>query len=207
MCIDQERKLAILLIGPTGSGKSPLGKSLEEKTDCAHFDFGAHLRKIASGKNLFGLSDGDKTLITELIQANALLPEGRFDIAEKILEFFIKQHSDSHYIVLNGLPRHVDQAKRISQSIEIRHVVHLRCTAKIVRERVHRRKSGKSNDDSKRDDDCEEDIARKIKIFNQQTKPILDYYCRIGLKVIELDIDFDTTEDELLGELRKMIKL
>ncbi len=45
---------AILLLGPTGSGKTPLGQALEKKglagRRCVHFDFGANLREIAGLK-------------------------------------------------------------------------------------------------------------------------------------------------------------
>ncbi|MCX7427258.1 MAG: hypothetical protein NTW96_16720 [Planctomycetia bacterium] len=44
------RNDAMLLLGPTGSGKTPLGDLLERRglggRRCVHFDFGAHLRRI-----------------------------------------------------------------------------------------------------------------------------------------------------------------
>ena len=43
---------AILLLGPTGSGKTPLGQVLEERGlwghTSRHFDFGASLREIVA---------------------------------------------------------------------------------------------------------------------------------------------------------------
>ena len=45
---------AILLLGPTGSGKSPLGDELEANglngRRCLHFDFGRRLRRAAEGR-------------------------------------------------------------------------------------------------------------------------------------------------------------
>ena len=45
---------AILLLGPTGSGKTPLGAALEEHgvcgRQCLHFDFGENLRACAEGR-------------------------------------------------------------------------------------------------------------------------------------------------------------
>jgi adenylate kinase family enzyme len=43
---------AILLLGPTGSGKTPLGQVLERRGlwghRCSHFDFGDNLREIVA---------------------------------------------------------------------------------------------------------------------------------------------------------------
>ena len=43
---------AVLLLGPTGAGKSPLGDWLEARglwgRPCHHFDFGANLRAIVA---------------------------------------------------------------------------------------------------------------------------------------------------------------
>jgi adenylate kinase family enzyme len=48
---------AMLLIGPTGAGKTPLGKYLERHglngRRCRHFDFGANLRSIISATETF----------------------------------------------------------------------------------------------------------------------------------------------------------
>ncbi|MGB2821725.1 MAG: hypothetical protein WBF17_12140, partial [Phycisphaerae bacterium] len=47
-----DRPRAILLIGPTGSGKTPLGELLERRglwaRRCRHFDFGRRMRRIAA---------------------------------------------------------------------------------------------------------------------------------------------------------------
>ncbi|MDW7761659.1 MAG: hypothetical protein SCM96_13625 [Acidobacteriota bacterium] len=44
---------AVLILGPTGSGKTPLGRELETRGHagrrCRHFDFGAEMRALAGG--------------------------------------------------------------------------------------------------------------------------------------------------------------
>ena len=43
---------SLLLMGPTGSGKTPLGEEIERRgldgRRCVHFDFGANLRAVAA---------------------------------------------------------------------------------------------------------------------------------------------------------------
>jgi len=49
------RRDAILLVGPTGAGKTPLGEWLQLHglwgRRCHHFDFGTNLREVASGNS------------------------------------------------------------------------------------------------------------------------------------------------------------
>ncbi len=84
------RNRAILLIGPTGSGKTPLGELLEGKglfgSRCFHFDFGKNLREIAlKDKPIGSLTRADIDLIRYLVESRALLEDEQFHIAEKIL--------------------------------------------------------------------------------------------------------------------------
>ena len=48
-----DKPQAVVLLGPTGSGKTPLGEWLEAKglggRRCHHFDFGTRLRRVATG--------------------------------------------------------------------------------------------------------------------------------------------------------------
>ena len=79
----------LLLVGPTGSGKTPLGDLLQEKglwdKRCVHFDFGANLRKIAetpAGSSFF--TNGKIDIITHSLSTGVLLENENFHIAEKI---------------------------------------------------------------------------------------------------------------------------
>ncbi|MEE8450650.1 MAG: hypothetical protein V3R99_02015 [Thermoguttaceae bacterium] len=47
---DNNRNRAALLLGPTGAGKTPLGRLIEQRglwgVRCLHFDFGDNLREV-----------------------------------------------------------------------------------------------------------------------------------------------------------------
>jgi adenylate kinase family enzyme len=90
------RPQAILLLGPTGSGKTPLGEMLQARGlgagRCMHFDFGGRLRRIASGQlNVAELTGDDRALIAEMIDRGALLEDEHFHVAEKILRAFLAE--------------------------------------------------------------------------------------------------------------------
>ncbi len=192
-----ELKKALLLIGPTGSGKSPLGNLLEGKMGWAHFDFGHRLRMISSGENIHDLSENDVDFIRNLLEEHALFPDDRFDIVERVLTFFLNERKSAPGIILNGLPRHTGQAEAIAPILDIRYLAVLDCGSEAVAERIIRRKSGLTSDHANRSDDTPDAIRKKMDLFNDRTKPLIDFYRNGGVEIITLPIETETREDEL----------
>ncbi len=179
---------AILLIGPTGSGKTPLGAYAEaagfDGRRCVHFDFGHQLRLAAAGEPPENGLDAAATVhVREVLATGALLENEAFAIAETILRRFIERHAPApdEIIVLNGLPRHAGQAQRIARLLRILLVINLHCTPEVVFERIRHNSGG---DRTGRRDDTPEDIRRKLAIFKERTTPLLEHYHRQGVPVI-----------------------
>ena len=104
------RRQAILILGPTGSGKTPLGDVLEKKgvgaSPFAHLDFGQNLRDITCGKKRCGMSDDDVAFLGEVLEEGVLLENETFHLAKKVLDNFCENEAQgADIIVLNGLPR------------------------------------------------------------------------------------------------------
>ena len=198
-------KRALLLIGPTGAGKSPLGNLLEKKTGWAHFDFGHRLRTIASGDNTHGLGDNDVDFVRGLLEEHALFPDDRFDIVKEIITFFLNKHTDAPGIILNGLPRHTGQAKSIAPLLEVCYLTVLNCNPEDIAKRIILRKKGLTTDHADRSDDTPKAIAKKIELFNARTKPLIDFYNSNGLEIIHLSVTAETKEDELVDIVTKTL--
>lgn len=202
--VKQKMYKAILLIGPTGSGKTPLGKHLEKyglnDKKCFHFDFGANLREILNTKaqrtQSYNSTANEINFIKNVLKTGALLEDKDFPLAWKIMDQFIQRQeiTDKDLIVLNGLPRHIDQAKTMAEFIDINMVVHLTTTLKVIRERIRTNAGG---DRAGRADDNIESIRKKIAIFNTRTAPLLDYYRGKGISVIDVHTDINTTISEV----------
>jgi len=183
---------AILLLGPTGSGKTPLGRVSEtagfDGRRCVHFDFGQELRRAASAEiPPPALAAGDIAIIRHVLADGALLEDDTFYIAEAILRQFIEVHAPSPdvIVVLNGLPRHLGQWHRLDPLLRIIRAVHLHCLPETVFERIRINAGGDRNG---RADDTPDAIRRKLAIFEQRTAPILDECRRRRIPVIVLDI-------------------
>ncbi len=190
------RQQALLLVGPTGSGKSPLGELCEQNGISGrrihHFDFGQQLRQAARQRERFSfLSENDLSVIEQSLQTGALLEKENFRIAEKILErFFIDRRVEQkHVLMLNGLPRHIRQAEQVDAIIDIAMVVHLRCSPKIVYQRIARNTGG---DRTNRSDDTEAEVRKKIKTFRKRTLPLLQHYRGKKVNIEEIDVGINT---------------
>jgi len=196
---------AILLLGPTGAGKTPLGEMLASRgldgARCAHFDFGERLRRIVAGQlEVDDLAAADRAFIIEVLERGALLENEHFHIAEKILRAFLaaKNARPGHWIVLNGLPRHAGQADDVDRVVEIRAVVELACAPETVHARLAADTGG---DRSGRVDDDPAGVRRKLELYARRTEVLLDHYRQLGANIITVSVGPDTTSQDMLSDL------
>jgi adenylate kinase family enzyme len=197
--------LAILLLGPTGSGKSPLGEMLQARGlgtgRCAHFDFGQSLRRIASGQlNVVELTGDDRALIADMLDRGALLEDEHFHVAEKILRAFLAEQNarPDDQVVLNGLPRHVGQADDVDRIVTVRLVIELSCSAQTVSRRLAADAGG---DRAGRIDDDPARVRKKLELYTRRTEGLLDHYRSLGAAVISFTVGPDTTAEDALRDL------
>lgn len=197
---------AVLLLGPTGSGKTPQGRLLERSGYGYHFDFGHELRAAAKGGVL---GPKDTSFIRRLLEAHALLPDDRFDIAEALLCAFlcsVRSEAKQRRLILNGLPRHVAQARDMDAYVDVKHVVVLECDAETARLRVSRRREGKGSDHADRDDDHAQAIEEKLRIYERQTRPLMEFYGqRPATKVIRVQVKRGMTDEAIHREVTERL--
>ncbi len=197
---------AILLLGPTSSGKTPLGQMIQERgvagRPCVHFDFGENLRQIvANGQPDEVVSREDIEFLRDVLETGALLEDKDFPIAERVLRQFLSRQGVADVgtlVVMNGLPRHVGQADSIAAILKVGTVVYLQCTPETVLARIVENTGG---DRIGRIDDQLADVRRKLDIFAERTAPLVDFYRSNGVRVVQLDVDADTTPEQMWLEM------
>lgn len=233
---------AIVLMGPTGIGKSPLGELLERRglqgLRCFHFDFGANLRAIAASlagthtlgtwtlgtrtsgtqpfydkhKELSGtdippardiFTAREQAVILNSLATGALLEDKDYPIAAKILDRYIceKRVGREDLLVMNGLPRHAGQARRLEKNISVRAVIDLTGTPVVIGKRIRIDAGG---DRAGRVDDSLAAIERKLEIFDERTRPLIDFYARREVPVIRIAVGARTTAGEIHRRLEKL---
>jgi adenylate kinase len=195
---------AILLLGPTGSGKSPLGDWLERVSlqgrRCHHFDFGANLRAVVVGQGAGVFTLEEVRFLRRVLEAGALLEHEHFPLAARILDAFVAQKSvrASDLLVLNGLPRHLQQACALDRKLTVVGVVQLDCNARTVAERLKRNSGG---DRTRRADDSETLVARKLAIYEERTRPLLNHYRERGTPILKLEVGVETQPAEIAARM------
>jgi adenylate kinase len=196
---------AVLLIGPTGAGKSPLGEALEwsgwNGRRCVHFDFGAELRRAeASPEDFLDLEAVDRAVIHSVLADGVLLEDRHFSIARKILKRFLRAKSigAGEVVILNGLPRHPGQASALEEIVDLRRVVRLDASAEIIRERIRR---NAADDRTGRIDDSPGEIEKRLHLFEERTRP-LDGYCALkGIPIVDLAVSASSNGEDLRRDL------
>ncbi|MBN1938103.1 MAG: nucleoside monophosphate kinase [Candidatus Aminicenantes bacterium] len=200
---------AFLLVGPTGSGKTPLGEALEsagwDGRRCLHFDFGARLRAAAAGpENVPALSAEERNVVRDVLQTGALLDDRFFGIARKILEDFLRRREagPGDLLVLNGLPRHAGQARDIAPVADVVRMILLFAPPVTVRERIRTDAAG---DRAERGDDSPAEVERKLALYEQRTRPLIGHYEAKGVPVVRLEVGPKTSAGGLLEALRRAV--
>jgi adenylate kinase family enzyme len=203
----EDRTAALLLLGPTGAGKTPLGDAIQANglwgRPCAHFDFGANLRRLVERDrpdDAVGREDLD--LLRRVLETGALLEDGQFPIAERVLRRFLAERAadPSTLVVLNGLPRHVGQAEAIDRIVRVEAVVWLVCPAEVVIRRIRGNAGG---DRAGRTDDGLSAVREKLATFTRRTAPLVEHYRALGTPVEPVPVAAATTSDDLWALLNR----
>ena len=87
---------AILLIGPTSAGKTPLGDHMQQRgilgRRCHHFDFGRELRSISAVQEPSPeFNPKEQVFIRNVFDKGRFLGDEHFPFAEKIFRRFLKK--------------------------------------------------------------------------------------------------------------------
>jgi adenylate kinase family enzyme len=195
---------ALLLLGPTGSGKTPLGDLLERTPlrgrRCYHFDFGANLRAVVAGRHDGPFTPAEIDFLRRVLEEGVLLEDEHFPLAARILDAFVaRRNIETHdLLVLNGLPRHVAQAKAVDRLVKVVGIIQLDCDAPTVAERLRHDSGG---DRAERNDDAETLVARKLAIYDERTRPLLQYYRGQSVPVLNISVAAQTQPAEMLDRL------
>jgi len=176
---DFPRFRTFLILGAPGSGKGTQGKVLGSIPRFHHLACGDVFRSLDTRTAL-----GQK--FVEYSSRGELVPD---DLTVQLWRANINQRVDGHvfkpeidFLVLDGIPRNVEQAKYMEKDIEVLKVFHLSCPDRTELARRLRKRALKDN---RFDDANEAVIQQRFATYEAETKPILDYYS--GDRIVDID--------------------
>ncbi|MEQ1748396.1 MAG: nucleoside monophosphate kinase [Prosthecobacter sp.] len=176
---DSPRLRTLLILGAPGSGKGTQGKVLGSIPRFHHLACGDVFRSLDTRTAL-----GQK--FVEYSSRGELVPD---DLTVQLWRANIKQRVDGHvfkpeidFLVLDGIPRNVEQAKYMERDIDVLKVFHLSCPDRTELARRLRKRALKDN---RFDDANESVIQQRFATYDAETKPILDYYA--GDRICQID--------------------
>lgn len=164
------RYRTILLFGAPGAGKGTQGKILGQVPGFYHLSCGEVFRNLDTSSTL-------GKIFMEYSSKGLLVPDeptiqmwSQNMHARTILGIY-KPAVD--LLVLDGIPRNLDQAKLLEKHIKVLKIIHLVCPDKEKMIGRLRRRALKEN----RVDDAKEEVIRKRwQVYERETFPVLDYY-------------------------------
>lgn len=181
--------MKIILIGIQGSGKSTQGNMLSKKLKVPYLSTGHILRDLAHEKSRLG------RYIKETINAGVLVPDSRMI---PIVEEYLKKDEYHKGFILDGFPRTIGQAKVFSSDID--RVIYLNVSDKEALWRLSYREEDEAAED--REDETLLAIRKRIEIFHEYTKPVLEYYRKKKILIeINGEQPIDAVDTEILQKL------
>ena len=185
----------ILMFGAPGSGKGTHGKALGAIPGYYHCACGDVFRSLRPETPL-----GRKFL--DFSSRGQLVPdEATIELWQQCIDNSTQAgrfHPDTDTLVLDGIPRNVVQAELLSKTLNVIVVFNLTASKPELLIKRMQRRALKEN----RLDDAHLDVIReRLKTYEKETKPVLNYY---GKKLIQR-INTDGRPVEIFSDILKRV--
>jgi adenylate kinase len=208
--------MRIMLLGPQGAGKGTQAQRISRETGAKHISTGDLVRaEIRSGSEL-------GQTIKEYNDRGDLVPD------EIIVQMMRPYLDEADSWILDGFPRNQSQAEALDEMLkeidaELEAAVALEAPDDLLVERLSGRRTSESTGNIyhaeydpppegseedpgpfvQREDDKEEAIRHRLKIYHEQTEPLKDYYADRGILV---QVDATQPITEVTAEIREAVE-
>ncbi|BAM03285.1 adenylate kinase family protein [Phycisphaera mikurensis] len=160
----------VLLFGAPGAGKGTQGKILARIPGFYHCSCGDVFRNMDLTSDL-GRMFVDYSSRGELVPDEVTVKMWARAIRARAFLGDFKPSDD--ILILDGIPRTLQQARLMDEHVEVIQVIHLTCSDEAEMVRRLRRRAIKEN---RRDDADEAVIRSRWRIYQEETAPVLRHY-------------------------------
>lgn len=164
--------LNIVLFGPPGAGKGTQSENIIKQYNLVHISTGDLFRKHLSEGTELG------KLARTYMDAGNLVPD---EVVIGMVEDKIKEHLEAQGFIFDGFPRTVNQAEALDAmlgkyELGISGMVALDVPEEELKKRIKER----AKVSGRVDDQDEEKINNRIRVYNEETRPVAQYYKDCG---------------------------
>jgi adenylate kinase len=191
--------MRVILLGPPGAGKGTQAASIVEKYSIPHISTGDIFRKNIKEGTALGLK------AKSFMDSGALVPDS---LVVEIVEDRLKEDDCKSGFLLDGFPRTIVQAEELDKVLEnmgisLDKVVNIEVDPGVLLDRAVGRRICKScgatfhikfnppksdgvcdkcsGELYQRSDDNEETVGNRIKVYVDETSPLIEYYTKKGV--------------------------
>ena len=161
----------LIFLGPPGSGKGTQAEILTGKLNFTHLSIGDLLRENIANNTKLG------KLASNYVKSGELVPD---ELIVNLMDSYITELKNENHvfgIILDGFPRTINQAKALENktkqlNVNIKAVLNLDITDQEILNRL----AGRG-----REDDEPELVKNRLKVYRNQTEPLLEFYSERSL--------------------------
>lgn len=210
----------IVLLGPPGVGKGTVAAILSQKYAIPHISTGNMLREAVAKGTALGKQ------AKEFMDAGRLVPD---ELVTRMVQERLSQSDCKKGFILDGYPRTSAQARALQEFAAVDAVLDFKAPFKAIVERISGRRTCRKcsatyhikHSQPKKEGVCDSCggelyqrsdeqpgiITERLRVYDEQNKPLIDYYRNEGL-LTEIDASYHITEvdrivkqcDEALGK-------
>ena len=167
--------MKLIFLGPPGAGKGTQAARIEAAYEIPQLSTGDMLRAAVAAGTETGRQAKD------IMARGDLVPD---DVVVGIISERIQAADCANGFILDGFPRNVSQARAldgvlVKKGVNLDAVIELAVDPEILIARILKR--AQESADGPRDDDTEEALQHRLRVYEEQTAPVADFYAEKGI--------------------------
>ena len=189
--------MKLIFLGPPGAGKGTQAQRAEDAFDIRQLSTGDMLRAAVAAETEIGKQAKD------IMARGDLVPD---EVVVGIISDRIDEQDCANGFILDGFPRNVAQAEAldkmlVDKGIKLDGVIELAVDPDVLIGRILKRAAESA--DGPRDDDTEEALQHRLRVYEEQTAPVAEYYASMG---ILRTLDGMQEMDDVTAQIQTVLK-